>query len=148
MPSWKILQILNRILYVFDNVVLLLLYQMLMSSLTSFFPVCVPTTSAPENPSKALCSVSTSYSLKVPCSCLRSFAQAISFTWLLFTNLYVWRHVLFFLTPSPHRIRICETPLYSHSIWFQRRQWHPTPVLLPGKSHGWRSLVGCSPWGC
>ena len=30
-------------------------------------------------------------------------------------------------------------------IW--RRQWQPTPVLLPGKSHGWRSLVGCSPWG-
>ena len=29
----------------------------------------------------------------------------------------------------------------------QRKQWHPTPVLLPGKSHGWRSLVGCSPWG-
>jgi len=28
-----------------------------------------------------------------------------------------------------------------------RRPWHPTPVLLPGKSHGWRSLVGCSPWG-
>ena len=25
-------------------------------------------------------------------------------------------------------------------------QWHPTPVLLPGKSHGRRSLVGCSPW--
>ena len=31
--------------------------------------------------------------------------------------------------------------------WGQRRQWHPTPVLLPGKSHGRRSLVGCSPWG-
>ena len=29
----------------------------------------------------------------------------------------------------------------------QRRQWQPTPVLLPGKSHGWRSLVGCRPWG-
>ena len=29
----------------------------------------------------------------------------------------------------------------------QRRQWHPTPVLLPGKCHGQRSLVGCSPWG-
>ena len=28
-----------------------------------------------------------------------------------------------------------------------RRQWHPTPVLLPGKSHGRMSLVGCSPWG-
>ena len=32
-------------------------------------------------------------------------------------------------------------------LW-QRRQWHPTPVLLPVKSHGWRSLIGCSPWGC
>ena len=30
----------------------------------------------------------------------------------------------------------------------RRRQWHPTPVLLPGKSHGWRVLLGCSPWGC
>ena len=31
-------------------------------------------------------------------------------------------------------------------VW--RRQWHPTPVLLPGKSHGRRSLVGSSPWDC
>ena len=31
--------------------------------------------------------------------------------------------------------------------WLWRRQWQPTPVLLPGKSHGWKSLVGCSPWG-
>ena len=29
----------------------------------------------------------------------------------------------------------------------RRRQWHSTPVLLPGKFHGRRSLVGCSPWG-
>ena len=29
----------------------------------------------------------------------------------------------------------------------RRRQWHPTPVLLPGISHRRRSLVGCSPWG-
>ena len=29
----------------------------------------------------------------------------------------------------------------------QRRQWQPTPVLLPGQSHGRRGLVGCSPWG-
>ena len=38
------------------------------------------------------------------------------------------------------------------SIWVLRCQiWlpcrSPTPVLLLGKSHGWRSLVGCSPWG-
>ena len=32
-------------------------------------------------------------------------------------------------------------------VYFRKRQWHPTPVLLPGKSHGWWSLVGCSPWG-
>ena len=32
-------------------------------------------------------------------------------------------------------------------VLIRRRQWHPTPVLLPGKSHGQRSLVGCSPWG-
>ena len=29
-----------------------------------------------------------------------------------------------------------------------RRKWQPTPVLLPGKSHGWRSLIGCHLWGC
>ena len=29
----------------------------------------------------------------------------------------------------------------------RRRQWHPTPVLLPGESHGRRSLVGCYLWG-
>ena len=40
--------------------------------------------------------------------------------------------VLPFLPPKP-------------SQW--RRQWHPTPVLLSGKSHGRRSLLGCSPWG-
>ena len=33
------------------------------------------------------------------------------------------------------------------NLQFWRRQWHPTPVLLPGKSHERRSLVGCSPWG-
>ena len=33
------------------------------------------------------------------------------------------------------------------SVRGQRRWWHPTPVLLPGKSHRCRSLVGCSPWG-
>ena len=36
-------------------------------------------------------------------------------------------------------------PNLGHGLW--RRQWHPTPVLLPGKSHGRRRMVGCSPWG-
>ena len=38
-----------------------------------------------------------------------------------------------------------EISITSDMQW--RRQWHPTPVLLPGKSHGQQSLVGCSPWG-
>ena len=50
--------------------------------------------------------------------------------------------------PSQAFATCIQFPLYqraaSHS---RRRQWHPTPVLLPGKSHGWRSLVGSSPWG-
>ena len=37
---------------------------------------------------------------------------------------------------------------YFSRLGSQRGQWHPTPVLLPGKSYGQRSLVGCSPWGC
>ena len=32
-------------------------------------------------------------------------------------------------------------------MWLKAIVWQPTPVLLPGKSHGRRSLVGCSPWG-
>ena len=34
----------------------------------------------------------------------------------------------------------------SREAWW-RRKWQPTPVFLPGESHGRRSLVGCSPWG-
>ena len=48
-----------------------------------------------------------------------------------------------FFTIAPPGNRLCISKGY---LW--RRQWHPTPALLPGKSHGWRSLVGCSPWGC
>ena len=36
--------------------------------------------------------------------------------------------------------------LFTFMCW--RRKWQPTPVFLPGESHGRRSLVGCSPWGC
>ena len=42
----------------------------------------------------------------------------------------------------PTKVNIVKTMVYP-----QRRQWHPTLVLLPGKFHGQRSLVGCSPWG-
>ena len=35
--------------------------------------------------------------------------------------------------------------LFTFMHW--RRKWQPSPVFLPGDSHGWGSLVGCSPWG-
>ena len=38
-----------------------------------------------------------------------------------------------------------STPWVRKNTW--RRKWQPTPVFLPGESHGWRSLVGYSPWG-
>ena len=37
--------------------------------------------------------------------------------------------------------------LWPFRLLYRRRQWHPTPVLLPGKSHRWRSLVSCRLWG-
>ena len=49
--------------------------------------------------------------------------------------------------------RLDYEPKKRRWIWWElaaldwRRQWHPTPVLLPGKSYGRRSLVGCSSWG-
>ena len=36
----------------------------------------------------------------------------------------------------------------THSSILRRRQWHPTPVLLPGESQGLQSLVRCRLWGC
>ena len=53
-----------------------------------------------------------------------------------------------------HKILFLDVLVYQNKYNFKgeqsppwRRQWHPTPVLLLGKSHGWRSLEGCSPWG-
>ena len=44
-----------------------------------------------------------------------------------------------FRDPGTNRGSLCRE---------EEKAWHPTPVLLPGKSHGRRSLVGYSPWGC
>ena len=44
-------------------------------------------------------------------------------------------------------LELSEEEFTTTMIYNWRRRWYPTPVLLPGKSHGRRSLVGCSPWG-
>ena len=45
-----------------------------------------------------------------------------------------------------HRVAESQTQLKRFST-HRMGKWQPTPVLLPGKPHGQRSLVGCSPWG-
>ena len=50
--------------------------------------------------------------------------------------------ILTFVNYLPCHLTVCKLGKA------RRRQWHPAPVLLPGKSHGRRNLVGCSPWGC
>ena len=41
-----------------------------------------------------------------------------------------------------------STEVISVDLSLHVTEWQPTPVLLPGKSHGQRSVVRCSPWGC
>ena len=64
-------------------------------------------------------------------------------------NLFVQHYIagLEFESRSDLLQSLLFTFLLHYTQPLRRRQWHPTPVLLPGKSHGWRSLVGCSPWG-
>ena len=75
---------------------------------------------------------------------------------ILFSNSESWFGNPHFSNEKFNRAKYLEANSFSFSLnlWFavtrirsRRRQWHPTPVLLPGKSHGRRSLVGCSPWG-
>ena len=58
-----------------------------------------------------------------------SFLRTGSEVW---NPVYMWRVLLFDVSRDS----------------IQRRQWHLTPVLLPGKSHGRRSLESSGPWGC
>ena len=66
-------------------------------------------------------------------------------TILLSVNLQSFSHFISIFSPGSCSIDCLEfvPPVFN----IQRRQWQPTPVLLPGKSHGQMSLVGCSPWG-
>ena len=61
------------------------------------------------------------------------FADSHEVSAVIKWNILPWGHFL-----------ISQGILFVH---IERSQWHPTPVLLPGKSHGWRNLEGCSPWG-
>ena len=83
----------------------------------------------------------------------------IIWTFFFFFQNHLLKRLPYFLAKKDLFNNICvglymDFPLLSIYMPFSntilswgRRQWHPTPVLLPGKSHGWGSLVGFSPWG-
>ena len=55
-------------------------------------------------------------------------------------------HIPLWLSVCPCVLLDIDRHIYLHTQLVSDRKWQPTPVLLPGKSHGQRSLVGCSPW--
>ena len=71
-----------------------------------------------------------------------------------FNCFFYWRilldRILLFSIKPQHESAIgmhISRPFWTSLPLSRRRRWHPTPVLLPGESHGRRSLVGCSPRG-
>ena len=85
-----------------------------------------------------ICSVSTIFRTK----CLNS--DPVLWHLSCFVS---WLPQHFFLLSSISLFLMCFVISCQLFLMHWRRRWHPTPVLLPGKSHGQRSLVGCSPWG-
>ena len=63
-----------------------------------------------------------------------------------YTIICVWAPHLLYSFIFWWTFRLFPCPWVGKILW--RRKWQPTPVLLPGKSHGQRSMVGYSPWGC
>ena len=78
--------------------------------------------------------------------CLPAFQKnwSILYTQYQHSHTSVRCYFLLLKYENAHKFRLSFIK-YCTYPW--RRRWHTTPVLLPGKSHGRRSLVGCSPWG-
>ena len=84
-------------------------------------------------------------SLKLLSPCLFCFGSSvISSSWL--SSPFLWASSFFRSSLVSSSCHAARNSMKSSSCGSSLRQ--PTPVLLPGKSHGWRSLEGCSPWGC
>ena len=107
---------------------------------------------------KQCCSVLGRFAFHEPISWVGPVGNSVAFLMAVFPGLfmilwYVWR------AQSPKKFEVCVldgpfTDCNSHSIRLNqfkipwRRKCQPTPVVLPGKSHGQRSLVSYSPLGC
>ena len=73
----------------------------------------------------------------------QSLLKLMSIESVMASNPLILCHLLLLLPSIFPSIRVFS----NESVLHWRRQWHPTPVLLPGESHRQRSLVGCCPWG-
>ena len=77
---------------------------------------------------------------------IREIIITMYFKWITTSITYnISTHLLLFLYVTNTSI---DFFLYYISTNNGERKWQPTPVFLPGESHGQRSLVGYSPWGC
>ena len=83
-----------------------------------------------------------------------AFVSIVIFTTLISFNSRTWHiflSVCFIFAIFHHTACLsaymCFVCLGNFIPSYWRRKWQPTPVLLPGKSHGRRSLIGYSPWG-
>ena len=86
----------------------------------------------------------------VSCSiCVQKYSALFNLSFIYDTiNMFMLTIKVYFLYNTISNICYIYYILIIHytnyiTLWvYRRRQWHPTPVLLPGESHGWRSLVG------
>ena len=76
-----------------------------------------------------------------PCRLQSMGSQRVGHDWATLLSLFP------FMQPAPVLLLPLLIVYQDLKLLSWRRQWPPTPVLLPGKSHGRRSLVGCSPGG-
>jgi len=96
----------------------------------------------------------TGYLLK-PYECICVYIYTHTHTYIhIYTHIHIHTYICTYI--HTHIYTYMYVHIYTHThtyiyiyihTYIRRRQWHPTPVLWPGESHGWRSLVGCSPWG-
>ena len=76
-----------------------------------------------------------------------STSLMVSWSWLVFGRVSCEFSAWDRMSHINNQRRVKLLFLIKAEVEARRRQWRPTPVLLPGKFHGRRSLVGCSPWG-
>ena len=81
----------------------------------------------------------------------QSHSSSLSFTLASLTSYYIFTRIIGLPWCFSGKEFTCQCRRSRFNPWVRkipwRRKWKPTPIFLPGKSHGQRNLVGYSPWG-